>query len=56
MTFQCTLVVNIWMELLNGLWSYGDCKGVGYPQVFDASSSEIVHQTRKCFRGGKCAL
>ena len=32
------LAVKIWLDLLKGLWSYGDFKlrGSGYPQIFSA--------------------
>ena len=36
--FQSVLAVKISLDLLEGLWSYGDFKlmGSGYPQVFSA--------------------
>jgi len=37
-TFQAALAVKIWLDLLEGLWSYGGFKlrGSGYPQNFSA--------------------
>jgi len=37
-TFQDALGVKIWLDLLQGLWSYGGFKlrGSGFPQIFSA--------------------
>jgi len=37
--FQDALGVKIWLDLLEGLWSYGGFKltGSGFPQIFSAS-------------------
>jgi len=37
-SFQDALGVNIWLDLLEGLWSYGGFKlrGSGFPQIFSA--------------------
>ena len=37
-SFQDALGVKIWLDLLNGLWSYGGFKlrGSGFPQIFSA--------------------
>ena len=45
--FQDALGVNILLDLLKGLWSYGDFKlrGSGHPQVFSAPSGETMRQT-----------
>jgi len=36
--FQDALAVKIWLDLIEGLWSYGGFKltGPGYPQIFSA--------------------
>jgi len=36
--FQDALAVKIWLDLLEGLWSYGgfNVSGSGYPQIFSA--------------------
>jgi len=38
-TFQDKLGVKIWLDLLEGLWSYGgfNLRGSGFPQIFSAS-------------------
>jgi len=47
--FQGALALEIWLDLLKGLWSYGGFKltGSGYPQTFSASSGETIRQTLK---------
>ena len=37
-TFQRKLAVKIWLDLLEGLWSYGGfkLKAPGYPKIFSA--------------------
>ena len=37
-SFQDALGVKIWLDLLNGLWSYGgfNLRGSGFPQIFSA--------------------
>jgi len=49
--FQCALAVKVSLDLLKGLWSYGDFKltASGYPQIFNAPSGETVRQTPKRF-------
>ena len=51
--FQDTLAVKIWLDLLEGLWSYGGFKlrVSGFPQIFSAPSGETMRQTPKSFGG-----
>jgi len=53
--FQYALAVKIWLDLLEGLWSYGGFKlrGCGYPQIFSAPGGETMRQTPKSFRGAR---
>jgi len=50
--FQDALDVKIWLDLLEGLWSYGGFKlrGSGYPQIFSAPSGKTMRQTQKFYR------
>jgi len=54
-TFQDALDVKIWLDLLEGLWSYGGFKlrGSGSPKFSAPPSSETMRQTPKSFRGAK---
>jgi len=54
-TFQDSLGVKIWLDLLEGLWSHGGFKlrGSGFPQIFSAPSGKTMRQTRKRFRGAR---
>ena len=47
--FQNALGVKTWLDLLEGLWSYGGFKlrGLVSPQVFSAPSGETMRQTPK---------
>jgi len=42
--FQDVLASKIWLDLLEGLWSYGGFKlrGSGYPQIFSAPSAKYT--------------
>ena len=46
-TFQDALGVKIFLDLLNGLWSYGGLKlrGSGWPQILAPPSGETMRQT-----------
>jgi len=46
--FQDVLGVKIWLDFLEGLWSYGGFKlrGSGFPQIFSAPSGETMRQTQ----------
>jgi len=49
------LGVKIWLDLLDGLWSYGGFKfrGSGFPQIFSATSGKTMRQTPRSFRGAR---
>ena len=53
--FQDALGVQILLDLLKGLWSYGGFKlrGSGCPQIFSAPSGETMRQTPKRFRSAR---
>ena len=53
--FQDAFAAKTWLDLLEGLWSYGDFKlrGSGFPQIFRAPGGETVRQTPKSFRGAR---
>ena len=46
-SFQDALAVNVSLNLLKGLWSYGhfNLTGSGYPQIFSAPSGKTMRQT-----------
>ena len=54
-TFQDALAVKIWLNLLEGLWSYGCFKlrGSGFPKFSMPPSGETKRQTPKSFRGAR---
>jgi len=49
--FQDALAVKIWLDLVEGLWSYGGFKlrRSGYPQFSEPPSGETMRQTPKSF-------
>jgi len=53
--FPDALGVKIWLDLLEGLWSYGGYKlrATGCPQIFSGPSGETMRQTTKRFRGAR---
>jgi len=53
--FKDALAVKIWLDMLEGLWSYRgfNLRGSGYPQIFSAPSGETLHQTPKSFGGAR---
>jgi len=55
--FRIALDVNISLDLLKGLWSYGGFKLMvsGYPKFSAHRSGETVRQTRKVFEAQECA-
>jgi len=56
--FQDALAVKIWLDLLEGLWSYGGFKvgAFGYPKFSAPPSGETMHQTPKSFKGARTRL
>ena len=52
-SFQHSLGVKIWLDLLKGLWSYGGFKlrGSGSPKFSAPPSGETMRQTTNSFRG-----
>ena len=53
--FRDALAVKIWMDLFNGLWSYGGFKltGSGFPKFSAPPSGETMRRTPKSFRGAR---
>ena len=51
--FQHALSIKTWLDLLEGLWSYGGFKlrGSGSPKFSVPPSGETMRQTPKCIRG-----
>ena len=57
-SFQDTLAVKIWLDLVEGLWSYGGFKlrGLVSPKFSVPPSGETMRQTPKSFGGArKCS-
>jgi len=56
--FQDALGVKIWLDLLEGLWSYGGFKlrGSGSPKFSAPPSGETMRQTPKSFRCARTCL
>jgi len=54
-SFQVALAVKVSLDLLKGLWSYGDFNltGYGYPHIFSAPSGKTMRHTAKRFRGAR---
>jgi len=53
--FQDALGAKIWLDLLEGLWSYGgfNLRGSGFPKYSAPPSGETMRQTPKSFRGAR---
>jgi len=53
--FQDAVAVKIWLDLHEGLWSYGgfNLRGSGSPKFSVPPSGETMRQTPKTFRGAR---
>jgi len=53
--FQDALGAKIWLDLLEGLWSYEgfNLRGSGFPKYSAPPSGETMRQTPKSFRGAR---